>query len=234
LGIAAAAVLLAAGVWLSGRESTPETAAAQSSAQVHAATQPQASVPEPVTPPKPKPGIERSQSTTAAVLKNAAEIEGTEAPGPELVARNLTPPTPAATKAPSVTADPSPEPPAVTIGPSTSGPLSGEITELTATSDPLPTLDAKISEGVTEGRLIRRVDPIYPMQARAQRVEGSVALVVTIAEDGTISKVKQINGSPLLATAATNAVQGWRYSPFLLNGKPVAIQKQITFVFKLP
>ena len=105
---------------------------------------------------------------------------------------------------------------------------------MAAGPDPLPTLGAKISEGVTEGKLIRRVEPAYPMQARAQRIAGNVTVQITIAEDGIIRDVKLISGSPALAASASNAVRSWRYSPFLLNGKPVAIQKQITFVFKLP
>jgi|SRR5271165_6145041 len=235
MGIAAVALLLFAGVWLSGRESTTQTAAAQPSTQIHGAvTEPQATIADPA-PPKPKPGIERSQPSTAGVLRNAAQIENTE-PEPSTVAISLPPPRPLATKAPSASTGSSPEPPPVTIitstlGSSASGP---PITGSGAGAENLPKLDAKISEGVTGGKLLRRVEPGYPMQARAQRIAGSVSLEVTIAEDGTIHDVKEISGSPVLAAAARSALQGWRYSPFLLNGKPVAIQKQITFVFKLP
>lgn len=226
IGIGAVALLLVAGVWLSGRESTPETAAAQPP-QIHeATTAPQATIAEPVSPPKPKPGI--------GVLKNAAQIEATEK-APQEVAISLPPARRLETKATSATTDPSPDPPTVeitssTIGPSASGsPIGG----LAAGSSSLPTLDAKISQ-FTEGKLIRRVEPNYPMQARTQRIAGDVTLVVTIAEDGTIRDVKQISGSPVLGSAASTAVRNWRYSPFLLNDKPVAMQKQITFIFKLP
>jgi len=235
MGIAAVAVLLVAGVWLSGRESTPETAAAQSPAQVHgAATEAQASLPEIVLAPKPKPGIERSRGSAAGVLKNAAQIEDTS-PSPTEVASNLAPAPPVRSKAPSAIADPSPDPPPVTmasanLGPSESAPIAG----LATGAGSLPTLDAKVSQGVTEGKLIRRVEPNYPMQARAQRIAGTVALEITIAEDGTVHNIKEISGSPVLAAAARSALEGWRYSPFLLNGKPVAIQKQITFIFRLP
>lgn len=235
MGIAAVALLLVAGVWLSGRESTPETASAQPSTQVHgAATESQAAIPQPA-PPKPKPGIERSQGSTAGVLKNAAQIEATE-DRPTQVAISLPPASPLKTKAPSSTTDSIPDPPSVTIASSTTGSSASgaPFAELTIPANSLPKLDARISEGVTEGKLIRRVEPVYPMQARAQRIEGNVALEVTIAEDGTIHNVKQVSGSPVLAAAARNALQSWRYSPFLLNGKPVSIQKQITFIFKLP
>ncbi len=234
IGIAAVALLLFAGVWLSGRESTPETAAAKSP-QVHrAATEPQANIPELVLPPKPKAGIARSQGNAAGVLKNAAEIEDTS-PSPTEVATNLKPAPPVQTKEPSAIAEPSPEPPPVmiasaTLGPSANAPIAG----LATGGGNLPTLDAKVSQGVTEGKLIRKVEPNYPMQARAQHIAGTVALEITIAEDGTVRNIKEVSGSPVLAAAARSALQGWRYSPFLLNGKPVAIQKQITFIFRLP
>ena len=236
MGTAAVALLLVAGVWLSGRESTPGTAAAQSSAPVHAVTEPQASIPEPISPPKPNPGIGRPQGSVAGVLKNAAQIEATETTQPAEVAINLAPARRIETKAPAATTDSTPDPPPVTITSSAAGlsesgaPIAG----LGSAFRSLPTLDAKVSEGVTEGRLVHRAEPLYPMQARAQRIAGNVALEVTIAEDGTIRDIKPISGSPVLAAAATTALHSWRYTPFLLNGKPVAIQKQITFVFKLP
>jgi len=235
MGIAAVALLLVAGVWLSGRESTPETAAAQPSTQIHGAgTEPQVAIADPA-PPKPKPGIERAQNSTAGVLKKAAQIEAAE-DQPAEVAISLPPARPVERKAPPATTDSNPEPPPVTIISSTIGlsPSSSPIAALATGSNSLPKLDAKISEGVTEGKLIRRVEPSYPMQARAQHIAGSVSLEVTIAEDGTIRNVKDISGSPVLAAAARSALQSWRYSPFLLNGKPVAIQKQITFIFRLP
>jgi protein TonB len=56
-------------------------------------------------------------------------------------------------------------------------------------------------------------------------------LEVTITEDGSTRDVKIISGPSLLAEAATEAVRQWRYRPSLLNGKPVAVQKQITVIF---
>ena len=234
LGAATVAGLLVAGVWLGGRESSPEKASAQPSAKTQAAaTLPPAATPQSVSAPKPQAGITRSHASADGVLKNAAEIEPTEEPAE--VAVSLPPASPTTTRARSAATDPSPEPPSITIGPSTAASLSGgPFEKLAAGPDPLPTLGAKISEGVTEGKLIRRVEPAYPMQARAQRIAGNVIVQITIAEDGTIRDVKLISGSPALAASASNAVRSWRYSPFLLNGKPVAIQKQITVVFKLP
>jgi TonB family protein len=78
------------------------------------------------------------------------------------------------------------------------------------------------------------VNPIYPPEARIQRLAGLVTLDATIAEDGSVHNLKVISGPSLLASAATTAVKQWRYSPSTLDGKPIEVQKRITIVFKLP
>jgi TonB family protein len=78
------------------------------------------------------------------------------------------------------------------------------------------------------------VDPTYPPQARDLRLDGSVILDATIAEDGTVRGIKVVWGQPMLATAATEAVRQWRYSPPLLNGLPIEVHRRITIIFKLP
>jgi protein TonB len=97
-----------------------------------------------------------------------------------------------------------------------------------------PFVAVPVSQGVTGGRLIHKVEPIYPSEARLQRVEGAVMLDVLIGEDGNVHAVQVTNGQPLLAKAAASAVKQWRYQPFELNGKPVSIHNQITIQFKLP
>jgi TonB family protein len=98
-----------------------------------------------------------------------------------------------------------------------------------------PTLATlKISQGVSQGLLIKRVDPKYPPSALAMHVQGSVLLDATISQEGMISNVIVVKGDKILARAATEAVRQWRYKPYYLDGTPVEIQTQITINFKLP
>lgn len=92
----------------------------------------------------------------------------------------------------------------------------------------------KISQGVSQGLLIKRVDPKYPPSALAMRVQGTVLLDATINREGAISNLKVLKGDQILARAATDAVRQWRYKPYYLDGQPVEIQTQITVNFKLP
>jgi TonB family protein len=97
-----------------------------------------------------------------------------------------------------------------------------------------PFVALPVSQGVTGGRLTHKIDPIYPSEARLQRVEGAVVLDALVGEDGNVHEVQVTSGPPLLANAAAQAVKQWRYQPFQLNGKPVSIHNQITIQFKLP
>jgi protein TonB len=92
----------------------------------------------------------------------------------------------------------------------------------------------KISQGVSQGLLIKRVQPIYPQYALAMRIQGTVEMQATINKEGNITNLKQVSGDPVLSRAALEAVKQWRYKPYYLDGQPVEIQTLITIKFKLP
>jgi periplasmic protein TonB len=91
-----------------------------------------------------------------------------------------------------------------------------------------------VSQGVSRGLLIKKVDPIYPPSAIHMKIEGPVELSATISKGGDITGIKVISGNKQLTQAAMDAVKRWKYKPYLLNGEPVEIQTQITVIFKLP
>jgi len=86
---------------------------------------------------------------------------------------------------------------------------------------------------VVEGLLIHKTLPIYPPIALASRTEGTVVLQATISRSGTISNLHVISGAVMLQQAAINAVQQWRYRPYLLSGEPVEVETTVNVVFKL-
>jgi protein TonB len=91
-----------------------------------------------------------------------------------------------------------------------------------------------ISQGVSQGLIVKRVQPIYPSTALRLHLEGPVHLMATVGKSGNITTVKTLNGDPVLAQAAADAVKQWKYKPYLLNGEPVEIQTQVTINFKMP
>jgi len=83
----------------------------------------------------------------------------------------------------------------------------------------------------------RTHDPREHHAPRGLRLDQAAAIWHVLSSARTVEIITGPAGTGktwVLAAAARSALQSWRYSPFLLNGKPVAIQKQITFIFRLP
>jgi protein TonB len=97
---------------------------------------------------------------------------------------------------------------------------------------PAPPKRVRISQGVTEGRILQRITPEYPAIARAARIQGQVVLNAIISKTGEIQNLTLVSGHPMLVPAAIKAVQQWRYRPYLLNGEPVEVETTITVSFQ--
>jgi len=86
---------------------------------------------------------------------------------------------------------------------------------------------------VQAAKLVHRVSPLYPALARQARISGVVLLEAIIAIDGTIRDLRVLQGHPLLARGAIDAVRQWRYQPTLLNGLPVEVITQVEVNYTL-
>jgi TonB family protein len=81
--------------------------------------------------------------------------------------------------------------------------------------------------------LISRKNPVYPALAEEQFISGRVEVHFCISPEGRVYDAKSVQGSPILARAALEAVEAWRYEPARLNGTPVDSQASTNFDFKL-
>jgi len=90
--------------------------------------------------------------------------------------------------------------------------------------------DGKISEPV----VIEKTLPKYPQEEREAGVTGAVVADLVIDEIGTVRDVL-IKESPSdgLSSAAIEAIERWRFSPALMDGKPVAVRYIVTLAFRL-
>jgi TonB family protein len=99
--------------------------------------------------------------------------------------------------------------------------------------------DASETDGspMTIGSLIgyatKRVNPVYPRQARTMRMTGVVKVEVIIDEDGRVSEVESTVGPSLLKRAAQDAVRKWQFTPFERDGQPVKASGFVSFNFNL-
>lgn len=91
----------------------------------------------------------------------------------------------------------------------------------------------KVSSGVMEGNLLKRIDPPYPSMAKIAHIQGDVVLQATISKQGTIENLRGVSGHPILIQAAMEAVRQWRYRPYELNNEPVEVETTVTVRFHM-
>ena len=99
----------------------------------------------------------------------------------------------------------------------------------TPKSDPGHPQRLRVTESLSRGFLIKKVDPEYPGDSD---IEGSVVLKAVIDKKGRVRTLKLISGHPMLAHAAIDAAKQWRYMPYIFNGEYVEMETQITVVFQ--
>jgi TonB family protein len=98
------------------------------------------------------------------------------------------------------------------------------------------TPDARISrasgapdERNIEKNAIKRVQPVYPMNAQKYRIEGEVIVMVNVNSEGKVAKAEFIRGHNLFRSVSLDAAKRWE---FKLSGES-SLEGTIRFVFKL-
>jgi TonB family protein len=71
----------------------------------------------------------------------------------------------------------------------------------------------------------------YPLEAIEKEMQGEVWLKLHISEAGDVESTELISGEPILAEAAKDAAQKWKFKPFIRNGRPVKVSTQLPFDF---
>jgi TonB family protein len=241
MAAAVAVLLISLVVWTSLRKTQAEIAASEAAPRTQASPlnvardNPAQAVSKGVPRSAPvRPAPNRSnEPASGSLLQKAAELSPeANRPVNSGVAETANPGITVSRGTQPVSKQPPPEepPPAVDLATSSS---PSALTSVVSTTPPLPPFQGPVSQA-TEAKLMRRVEPAYPGQARIQRLEGSVVLDAIIGADGTVRSTKVVSGPAPLAEAAAAAVRSWRYSPAILDGKPTEAQTRITVVFKLP
>ncbi len=90
-----------------------------------------------------------------------------------------------------------------------------------------------VGKDVKPPKLIKKVEPVYPDEARKAGIEGTVTVEATTDNRGRVQKVKVLRSIPELDQAAVDAVKQWVYEPMIIDGKPHGIVFTITCRFSM-
>ncbi len=173
-----------------------------------------------------KPMPSASQPEERAVVEKAT-------PAPE-------PPVVDAPKPISKPTAPAPSPPRASVNPDSHASVDNAVPAGVPTGPPQapvpsapPPRPVRVTQGVVMGGAIKRVEPVYPANAREAKQFGVVRVEVSIDERGNVTSVQVLSGPPLLRGAAVAAARGWRFKPSTIGGTPVRTTTVIDFNFKL-
>jgi protein TonB len=87
----------------------------------------------------------------------------------------------------------------------------------------------------TEPRLIHKVEPQYTQEALESKLEGDVALSITVGADGVPSDIKLVSGIGMgLDEKAVECLQQWRFKAATIHGEPVSTKVNVVMNFRLP
>ncbi len=97
---------------------------------------------------------------------------------------------------------------------------------------PLDPSISPVNVGVVEGKALSLPVPVYPFFAKSAHVTGEVAVRVLIDESGAVIHACAVEGPKALMKTSEAAAYRARFSPTLLEGKPVQVIGKVTYRFK--
>jgi TonB family protein len=90
------------------------------------------------------------------------------------------------------------------------------------------------TSGITMPRILERIAPQYPEQARIAHLSGVVHLYCVVGSDGVARDFRETESLGLgLDESAVRAVSAWRFAPGLKDGKPVDVATTVDVNFQL-
>src|SRR3979490_270171 len=72
-----------------------------------------------------------------------------------------------------------------------------------------------LAQDQSEGKraIVGKVAPVYPDLARRAQIHGTVRVGVVVTPSGKAKFTQVIGGNPLLAKAAVDAIEKWKWAP---------------------
>lgn len=90
-----------------------------------------------------------------------------------------------------------------------------------------------VENEMLSSRVISLPRPVYPEEARQQKVAGVVRVLATVDENGSVAEAEAVSGSPMLQEAAVNAARLAKFEPLGRAGRPARTKTIISYNFQL-
>lgn len=102
-----------------------------------------------------------------------------------------------------------------------------------AVPDPIGVYPA-VPAGGTQPRVIDRVNPRYPAEARRANAGGAVVIRAIVRKDGSVDEVEVLKDLPYgLGDAAAEAVRKWKFRPGTWRGEPIDVYYTVTVNYRM-
>jgi len=101
---------------------------------------------------------------------------------------------------------------------------------LVVTASEAPT---RVSGSEQQKKLVKMVKPVYPPEAKAKGIQGTVKLQALIGKNGAVKELKVLGGPEELVPPSVEAVKQWVYEPTLKDGQPVEVVTDIDVNYSL-
>jgi TonB family protein len=109
-------------------------------------------------------------------------------------------------------------------------------TTLSATDNPKPAPAASepVEMNFKQIRVKHQPEaPVYPPEAKAARIQGTVVVVLVIDTEGKVTSARAISGPPELHACAVDYAKAWEFEAAKVKGKPVPARFKLTMPFRL-
>lgn len=91
----------------------------------------------------------------------------------------------------------------------------------------------RLGSDIQPPKKVKDVKAVYPADALARQLRGTVVIEATINTDGRVVDAVVRRSIPGLDQAALNAVRQWEYEPARKNGAPIAVIMTVTVAFAI-
>jgi TonB family protein len=111
---------------------------------------------------------------------------------------------------------------------------NGAPVEVVAQVDVVFRVVHRIGGGISAPMILSKVDPRYPPEAKAKRIQGTVVLEAIVLDDGSVQLGETVKSvDPTLDAAARQALEQWKFKPAQREGAGVNVGIKIEINFNL-